>query len=122
MHKPHTAKDIILSLRERFKKDKCEEVNYETVIHFNIEGNQGGQFTVIIQDYDITIEEGLSGNPKCVIHTKDKVYEDVEWGRENGQTAFLFGKIKVNNIPEILQFSGVFHSVKRFYEDKHHNS
>lgn len=121
MHKPHSAKEIILSLSERFRKDKCEEAAYETVIHFNIEGHQGGEFTVIIQNCEISIEEGLNGTAKCEVKVKDKVYEDVEWGRENSQIAFLYGKIKVTNIPEIILFSTMFRSLKKHYIDGHHD-
>ena len=116
--KPETAKEIILSLPIRFRKEKCAEAGFSTVIHFNIDGTNGCKYTVTVNGGEINLEEGLVGTAKCEVTAKDKVYENVEWGRENGQMAFMMGKIKVTSIPEILQFSNMFRSLSRHYDEK----
>lgn len=115
MTKPETAREIILSLKERFRPEKAEP-GYETVFNFDISGNRGGQFTIIIEDEKITIQEGLHGNPKCVVEAKDTVYEDVEWNRTNPQMAFMMGKIKVSDIGEMLGFVALFYRCENFYK------
>lgn len=114
MTKPETAREIILSLKDRFRPEKAEP-GYETVFHFEISGDRGGEFTITIEDEKINIEEGLHHNPKCVVNAKDTVYEDVEWNRTNPQMAFLMGKVKVSDISEMLNFAGLFYRCENFY-------
>jgi putative sterol carrier protein len=114
MKKPETARDIILSLKERFRPEKAE-LGYETTFHLDISGSRGGQFTVRIEDGKIQIQEGLMGEAKCVVNAKDDVYEDVEWERTNPQMAFMLGKIKVSDLGEMLDFAGLFFRCSKFY-------
>ncbi len=115
MQKPDTARDIVLSLKERFRPEKAEP-GYETVFHLDISGDRGGQFTVRIADGSINIEEGLHGEAKCTVSTKDETYEDTEWGRTNAQMAVMFGKIKVSDLGEILDFVPLFHRLEDYYK------
>lgn len=114
MQKPTTAREIALSLKERFRPEKAEP-GYATLFHLDISGDRGGQFTVKIEDGNISIEEGLHGNPKCIVTTKDETYEDTEWGRTNPQMAVMFSKIKVSDLGEILDFIPLFHRCEEFY-------
>lgn len=115
MEKPQSAREIVKSLKDRFRPDKAEQ-GYETIFHLDISGERGGQFTVSICDGTIDIKEGFEGEPNCVVQTKDEVYEDVEWNRTNPQMAFMFGKIKVSDIGEMLDFAGLFHRCEDFYK------
>jgi acyl-CoA dehydrogenase len=115
--KPQTARAIIESLPDRYNKEKGVEANYHTVFHFQIEGEEGGEFTVTINAEEIKVEEGLIGEAKCTVKTKASTYADIEWGRENAQMAFMWGKVKVNNITEMMTFSGMFMSVKKYFEN-----
>lgn len=106
-HKMTTAKEIIASLPERFKADKVTD-DLNIIFHFDLEGETGGQYTVHIKDKTCSIEEGLQGEPKCVVKAKDKVYADVELGKTNAQMAFMMGKIKVTNLNAMLKFVECF--------------
>ena len=112
MEKPTTAKGIIESLVERFRPEKAE--GYSTTIHFEIKGNNGGQWTCVIKEGTCTVEEGHHGEASCLIRAKDKHYEALEWGKLKPEMAVLMGKIKLNNIPEMMQFTRMF---KRLYWD-----
>jgi acyl-CoA dehydrogenase len=114
MQKPISAREIVLSLKERFRPEKAEQ-GYETVFHLDISGERGGQFTVRIADGNLNIEEGLNGTAKCVVSAKDETYEDMEWGRTNAQMAVMFGKVKVSDLGEILDFIPLFHRCEEFY-------
>ena len=82
------------------------------MIHFDISGKEGGLFTVHIHDGVCEVKEGLHGEPKCVVKTKDKTYRDIELGKANPQMAFMMGKIKVSNVSEMLKFIGLFRPLK----------
>ncbi len=105
-----------MSLKERFRADKAEP-GYASVFHLDISGDNGGKFTVSIHDEAIEVQEGLVGEPNCVVQAKDEVYEDVEWGRTNAQMAFMFGKIKVSDIGEMLDFIGLFQRCPDYYKE-----
>ncbi len=115
MQKPTSAREIVLSLKERFRPEKAEQ-GYETVFHLDISGERGGQFTVKIANGTLNIEEGFHDTPKCTVTTKDEIYEDTEWGRTNPQMAVMFGKIKVSDLGEILDFIPLFHRCEDFYK------
>lgn len=103
----NTAKEIILSLTDRFKAEKVDD-DLDIVFHFDIKGDTGGEFTVTIKDKTCTVVEGLEGEAKCVVKAKDKIYADVELGKTNAQMAFMMGKIKVTNLNAMLKFVDCF--------------
>ena len=101
------AKEIILSLTDRFRPEKAEE-GYETTMHFFIKGDRGGEFTVNIKDGKCTVEEGIQGEAKCVVKTKDRVYERIELGQTQGEIAVLTGRLKLSNMSEMMKFTRLF--------------
>lgn len=107
MSNPSTAREIILSLEDRFLPEKVDE-DLNILFHFDISGPDGGQFSVHIEDDTCKVSEGLHGEPKCVITCTDKVYADVELGRTNAQMAFMMGKIKISNIMAMMKFIECF--------------
>ena len=106
---PKTAKEIIMSIPLRIKKDKAE--NYSTVFQFDISGENGGQYTLTVVNGDAKIEEGLAGTPECIVTTDAKVYEDIELGRMDPTMAFMGGQIRVTNIGAMMQFAKFFHRI-----------
>ncbi len=103
---PTTAAEIIRSLPERFRPEKVGD--WETLFHFDIAGPEGGQFTVTVRKGLCTVENGLKGEPECVVKTTDKVYRDVELGRANAEIAVMTGKIKISDLAEMMRFIKAF--------------
>ena len=108
--RPVTAKEILMGLPERLKSDKASSV--DTVFHFDIAGENGGTFTVKIQNGICEVVEGQNGEAKCLVETEASVYEDVELGKVNAQEAFMTGKIKVSDIGEMMKFGGLFKRIR----------
>ena len=106
---PQTEKEIILSIPLRIKKDKVE--NYSTVFQFDIAGDNGGQYTLTVNNGDAKIEEGLLGTPECIVTADAKVYEDIELGRMDPTMAFMGGQIRVTNIAAMMQFAKYFNRI-----------
>ena len=103
---PQTAREILLSLPNRYKSAK--KPDYSTLIHFDVSGDNGGQFTVNIDNGVCSVSEGLQGEPKCLVTTNAETYENVELGRDNPQMAVMMGKIRLSNLSEMMTFSGLF--------------
>lgn len=108
---PQTAREIVLSLSDRLKTYKVQP-DYQTNVHFDLIGENGGKFTVNIENGVCTVHEGHVGEAKCTLTAKVKDYEDVELGRSNPQMAVMMGKIRLSNMGEMMTFSGLF---KRLY-------
>jgi len=71
-------------------------------------GNNGGKFTVMIQDGKCKVLNGLSGEAQCLVETDAQVYEAIEMGKTNPQEALMTGKIKISNPMEMMKFSTLF--------------
>lgn len=108
---PSTARDIVYSLPQRLKADKVDENTFSR-FHFQLEGETGGDFTVTLKDRAVTVADGLTDEPTCVIKAKATDYADLELGRGNPQTMFMMGKIKVTNLNEVMKFVTLFSRIK----------
>ncbi len=104
--KAKIASEIMTSLSERFKAEKAGA--YNGIFHFNIDGNNGGQFTVNIENGECKVLTGLEGDAACLVEVQDHVYEDVEHGRINPQEALMTGKLKVSDLGAMMKFSSLF--------------
>jgi hypothetical protein len=100
------AKEIVKSLSDRFRPEKAAD--YNTTIHYDISGENGGKYTVKIANGACQVEEGLQGEAKCIINVADKMYEALETGKADPQSAFMNGDIKVSDVGEMMNFSKVF--------------
>lgn len=109
MSTPTTAAEIIRSLPERLKAGAGQGV--DILYHFEIDGPHGGHFTVRVHDGACTVQDGLHGEPKCVVKTTDQTYADTELGRTNAQMAVMMGKIKVSNIGSMMKFVEMFNKI-----------
>jgi putative sterol carrier protein len=107
---PQTAKEILNTLPQRFRVEQAEGI--ELTMHFQLEGDTGGEFTVFVHDSKCRVEEGLHGIPDCLLTAKASTYEDIELGRTNPQMAFMMGKIKVSSVGDMLKFINLFNRVK----------
>lgn len=106
---PTTAKEIIASIPLRIKKDKVAD--YSTIFHFDISGENGGQYTLTVNNGDAKIENGFQNTADCIVTTNDKTYEDIELGKLDPTMAFMSGQIKVSNIGAMMQFAKYFHRI-----------
>ncbi len=101
-----TAKDFILNLPEKVNTAALEGM--QTVFHFDIQGDNGGQYTVKVDDGKIATTEGLEGEPKCTIKAKDTDLVGVVKGDLNPMMAVLTGKIKISNQGEMIKYAKIF--------------
>ncbi|HRG89130.1 MAG TPA: CoA transferase [Chitinophagales bacterium] len=101
-----TAQQIIESIPVRFRPEKA--AGYNAVFQFDISGDETLQYTVVISNGTCTLQHGLQGTADCIIKTKAKVYVELETGKANPQMALMMGKVKVSNLPAMMQFAKCF--------------
>ncbi len=101
-----TAKDYILALPEKIKKH--EGMLDDTTFQFDISGDGGGQYTLEVKDGAPNLKEGLVGDPKCSVKSKDDVLVGIITGKTNAAMAVMMGKIKISNLGEMMKFKDLF--------------
>lgn len=104
-----TAQEILASLPDRLKKDKANGASM--LLHFDLFGENGGQFSVQVKDGNCTVEINFSGEADCIISAEASIYEDLELGRLNPELAVMGGKIKISNLMTMMAFSKLFKKV-----------
>ena len=101
-----TAKELLKSVEGQFDPAKVPGAN--TVFHFLLSGEKGGDFTVVVKDDKCTITEGLTGEPKCTIRSTDEVFENIMTGKMNPTMAVMGGKLRISDIGEMMKFAKPF--------------
>ena len=105
-----TAKEFIYGLKEQVHPASIADK--ETRFHFQLEGNDGGEFTIDIANGQMNINEGLLGDPKCVVKAKSKNFMKVINGEMKPFMALLMGKVKVSDQSELIKYAKIFGLMK----------
>ena len=100
-----TAKEFLMGLPNKVSPEAIAGLT--TNFQFDLAGDEGGQYTLKINDGAATIEEGLEGEANCVVKAKGADLMDVVEGRQNPMMAFMMGKIKVTNQGEMLKYAKI---------------
>jgi len=101
-----TAKQLLKEVEGQFDASKVPDV--DSIFHFRINGDNGGDFTVTIKNNACKITEGLTGDAKCIVKSSDEVFENVMTGKMNPTMAVMGGKLKISNIGEMMKFAKPF--------------
>lgn len=101
-----TANEFLLGLPEKVKPEALDGL--QTVFHFDIEGEGGGQVTVVVEDGACHAQPGLQGEPRCVVKAKEDNLMNVLKGKINPLMAVLTGKLKISNQGEMLKYAKIF--------------
>lgn len=99
-----TAKEFILGFKDRVNPEALEGKG-DTNFHFKVSGDDGGEFTAIIEDGKLDVQEGLHGESKCTITTSDSTLMDIVTGKKKPMSAVMFGKLKISNLSEMTKFA-----------------
>jgi putative sterol carrier protein len=101
-----TTKELLYGLPAKVSPSALEGL--ETVFHFDIEGERGGQYTISVANGNIKVENGLIGEPKCVVRASDDNFVNLVTGELNPMMAILTGKVKISNQGEMLKYARIF--------------
>ncbi len=92
-----------MNLPNKINASVLEGLN--TIFHFDLEGEGGGQVTVKVNLGFMTVEEGLVGEPDCKISSSEENFKKVIKGELNPMMAILTGKLKISNQFEMMKFA-----------------
>lgn len=89
-----TAKDIIeeqipVALKKR--PELVSDIN--SIIHFNITGDQGGQWTMDLTKQNDWIASGFTGTPALTVTINHDDFVKLRKGELNGTVAVMMGKL-----------------------------
>lgn len=106
----NSAREIILSLPDRFRTDRANGDSH--LFNFDISGDGGGQFTVKVSDKKCAVSEGLAENAECTVTCEAEVYKNVELGKMAPETAVMSGQLRISNLGAMMQFTKLFQRIK----------
>ena len=101
-----SAKEFIMALPTRVNPEAVGNAN--ACFHFNIKGDNGGEFTVAAKDGAVTSAEGLSGEPTCVVTCEGDLLMDIVSGKTNAMMSVFSGKLKLSNPSEMMKYAKMF--------------
>ena len=101
-----TTKELLYGLPAKVSPSALEGL--ATVFHFDIDGSSGGQYTINVADGKIKVEDGLIGEPKCVVRASDQNFINLVTGELNPMMAILTGKVKISNQGEMIKYAKIF--------------
>jgi putative sterol carrier protein len=102
----NSVKEFFDKLPEKVSPESIEGM--ETVFHFNFSGEENAVHTVKIKDQKLQINEGLEGEPECVISGKSESFLQVLNGQLNPMMALMTGKLKVSNTGAMMKYAKIF--------------
>lgn len=101
-----TSKEFIYGLPGKVPAAAIEGLS--TTFHFDLEGEQGGQYTISVADSKVTVSDGLNGEASCVVKTSEDNFMQLIKGDLNPMMAILTGKLKISNQGEMLKYAKLF--------------
>ncbi len=87
------VKEIFNQMPANLNQDAAKGMN--SVIQFNLSGDGGGNYHVIIKDGACEVQEGTHASPNMTMTMAAQDYVDMITGKLNGQMAFMSGKLKI---------------------------
>ena len=87
------VKEIFSQMPVNFNADAAKGMN--SVIQFNLSGDGGGNYHVIVKDGACSVAEGSHASPNMTMTMAAQDYVDMISGKLNGQMAFMSGKLKI---------------------------
>jgi len=91
---PTSCKQAFDMMPSRFKKDAAKGLN--AIYQFDLSGDGGGKWQVLINNYQCKVKEGAHPSPNITISMAAQDYLDMLAGKLNGQMAFMTGKLRIN--------------------------
>jgi putative sterol carrier protein len=88
-----SCKQVFAEMPSRFNKEAANGLN--AIYQFDLSGDGGGKWHVIINNDACEVKEGPHASPSITISMTAQDYLDMISGKLNGQMAFMTGKLKI---------------------------
>ncbi|HTT77061.1 MAG TPA: SCP2 sterol-binding domain-containing protein [Candidatus Binataceae bacterium] len=90
---PTSCKEAFEQSPSRFNKEAAKGLN--AVYQFDLSGDGGGKWHIVINNDQCTVSEGAHPSPNITLSMVAKDYLDMLAGKLNGQMAFMTGKLRI---------------------------
>jgi putative sterol carrier protein len=87
------VKGFFKNMPANFNADAAKGMN--STIQFNLTGDGGGTYNIVVKDGALTANEGAAASPNMTMTVAAQDYLDIQSGKLNGQMAFMSGKMKI---------------------------
>jgi putative sterol carrier protein len=89
-----TPQEIFAEMPNALNADAAKGMN--ATIQFNLSGDDGGQWYVVVKDGKAEVSKGTAPSPNMTLSMSAQDYVDMTMGKLNGQMAFMSGKLKIS--------------------------
>jgi len=90
---PTSCKQAFEMMPGRFNKESAKGL--DAVYQFDLSGDGGGKWQVVINNDQCQVSEGPHAAPNITISMTAQDYLDMVTGKLNGQMAFMTGKLRI---------------------------
>ncbi|MGH7907137.1 MAG: SCP2 sterol-binding domain-containing protein [Candidatus Binataceae bacterium] len=90
---PTSCKQVFEMMPSRFNKEASKDLN--ATYQFDLSGEGGGKWYVVIADEQCQVHEGADPSPNITISMTAQDYLDMIAGNANGQVLFMTGKLRI---------------------------
>jgi putative sterol carrier protein len=101
-----SAREFFTTFPQYVPYEYLQGVN--TNFHFDIEGEGGGQYSVVVKDNKLDVYEGFEGEAKCTVKAKEENFLKLLRGELNPMMAMFSGKVKISNTGEVMKYAKMF--------------
>ena len=102
-----TIDELFEKLPDAFLPEKAGDM--DTVIQFELTGEESGAWAVIIKDGKAEVMKGKHDSPAMTLSADSQDYKDIVTGRVKPMNAFMQGKVKLQgNLNMAMKFAEVF--------------
>jgi putative sterol carrier protein len=89
-----TARRIIEEMPDNFRPERAGRAN--AAIQFQLSGEGGGNWYVVIKDRTCTVTEGVTESAQATIRMEASDYVALATGKLGGMKAFATGRVKAS--------------------------
>jgi putative sterol carrier protein len=102
-----TVAKLFENMPEAFNAEKAGD--FEATVQFDLSGEGGGEWYVIVSGGTCTVEEGTTESPTATIRMEASDYADMVTGKLNAMTAFIQQKVRVEgDLSAVMKFQTLF--------------
>jgi len=87
------VKEILEQIPAHFNPELARDVNAR--VQFNLTGEQGSNWGLIIKDQTCSVQQGEIENPNLTLKADAVLATRILSGEEDGMRAFMMGKLKL---------------------------
>lgn len=99
------ARKFLEDLQQRVPAESLAE--YSGKIAFDLAGEQGGQYTLVISESGVIIDDGLHDDALCGLQSSFETLTRIIAREENVLMAMMMGKLKVTNQGEMIKYARI---------------